>query len=117
MPVRLVRSAQSRSCGLQEEVVPFVLENLGCAGNESSLLDCPASDYLEYERDYSPIGSRGRFRDSYYNDACDPYSATYAKVACGMSASAGVPCSKPRSHCMPDIYPPLASSICQAIAD
>jgi len=89
---------QSRSVTkhhVQEELVPFVLENLGCAGDENSLLECPIAipDYDEsFVRDYdSPAaGFRGSNYDEYTSNLCDPYRGTRAKVACGMLDSAGV---------------------------
>ena len=70
---------------MQEVVAPFALENLGCTGNESRLLDCPVRDVG---------GSRStdyRYYDYATADSCDPASDSYAFVACGVSSAAGVP--------------------------
>lgn len=74
----------------QEEAIPFVLGDLGCAGDESSLLQCPASGGFDgIERDYYFIGSRGRYFYDSYEYSCDPSQRSYAKVACGMEDLAG----------------------------
>lgn len=85
---------------MQEEIAPFALQYIGCAGNESRLVDCPETppvdepvDYVPYsfqDRDYV-FGCGGQqdyargdyFLDSVNGDVCDPYSANYARVACG----------------------------------
>ena len=78
--------------------MPFALENLGCTGNESSLLDCPATPDVE-------IDYREPYNYDYYGPAydvnpgqCDPGAreSTYAFVACGGPATAG-PATSPLS--------------------
>ena len=79
------------SCA-QEVVAPFVLENLGCSGDEARLLDCPVFDsdtatpaVDDSIYDYS--------RDSINSGTCDPFAGgggTFARVACGTSSSAGL---------------------------
>lgn len=69
--------------GLQALSVPFVLENLGCTGRETRLVDCPVDegdglDYTPFPYDYSNPG------------LCGPYLNTFARIACGGSTSAGV---------------------------
>ena len=67
---------------LQEALVPFALENLGCRGDESRLVDCrvrdPSQDDSLPQADY-------RFKDYSESASCDPYSGTFAAVACGAS--------------------------------
>lgn len=70
---------------MQAELAPFALENLGCAGSESRLLDCPVHDPTQsIDREGDP-----RFFDYFaeYSNAgtCDPYRSNYARVACGRS--------------------------------
>ena len=78
-------------CLMQEVVAPFLLENLGCSGNEARLVDCPvvvnglrsyfSNDYYDVDSDYQNAG------------ICDPFAAdggTFARVACGTISSAGV---------------------------
>ena len=77
---------------VQEVVAPFVLENLGCSGDEARLLDCPVfdSDTATPALDYSGYDY---FRDYTNSDICDPTAAgggTFARVACGTSSSAGL---------------------------
>ena len=76
----------------QEVVAPFVLENLGCSGDEARLMDCPVFDSdiatptIAYEND-------DYLRDYSNSATCDPFLArggTYARVACGTSSSAGL---------------------------
>ena len=69
------------------------MENLGCRGNESRILDCPVevveiTDYNEY---YANTG------------ICSPFLNTYAFVACGTLSSAGkLNCqSSSQSLCIP----------------
>lgn len=84
-------------CHVQVEVAPFVLEQLGCFGNESRLVDCPAYDGTpdpgldvegSYDYYYRYIGvfdyDRGDYFFEFPNDGeCDPFRAAYARVACG----------------------------------
>eukprot|EP00892_Ulva_mutabilis_P004523 jgi/Ulvmu1/2442/UM135_0002.1 len=64
-------------------VAPFALENLGCAGNESRLVDCPVEAFDDTYSSYEYF----RFQD--YNDEnCDPFRGTFARIACGTSGSA-----------------------------
>ena len=74
-------------------MAPFVLENLGCSGDEARLVDCPVEADTE-PRDYS---SRYDYYYAYSNPrTCDPFDAgggTFARVACGSSSAAGPPAS------------------------
>lgn len=76
---------------LQEEVAPFVLGNLGCAGDEVSVLDCPAGGIDDFTRDYAFGVARGRKFFRVDETSCDPSVVSYAKVACGMEELAGAP--------------------------
>ena len=79
-------------CLIQEVVAPFVLENLGCSGDEARLVDCPVVPDTE-PRDYS----YDYFRDYSNPDVCDPFAAgggTFARIACGTSSAAGPPDSQ-----------------------
>eukprot|EP00892_Ulva_mutabilis_P007287 jgi/Ulvmu1/4930/UM204_0001.1 len=66
-------------------VAPFVLENLGCAGSESRLVDCPVFEEADTDgqNDYSY-----RFRDYTNSAECDPFAGTFSQVACGTSTTA-----------------------------
>eukprot|EP00892_Ulva_mutabilis_P007290 jgi/Ulvmu1/4933/UM204_0005.1 len=78
-----------------EILAPFALENLGCTGDESRLVDCPV--FVEVEStDYTPYDYR--FRDYTNSDICDPFSGTFAEVACGTSTMAGANCSDRALH-------------------
>lgn len=71
---------------LQEIIAPFALENLGCLGTETRLLDCPvANETIGDDDDYN-------YRYSEYTSPadCDPFSGTFAQVSCGTSEVAGV---------------------------
>ena len=75
-----VRGGMCSSVPVQDVVAPFALENLGCSGNETRLVDCPVA-VPPAEGDYS-------FYD-YGQAVCDPYRGTFARVACGSSQDAG----------------------------
>ena len=81
---------------LQDVVAPFVLENLGCSGDEARLVDCPVvAD--------TPV--RVSSPDS---DTCDPFAAgggTFARIACGTSSAAGPPESYLHASCNCDVFP------------
>lgn len=85
----------------QESVAPFALENLGCAGNEARLLDCPVADDV-YSEDI--LFYTSKFRDYFSRDAFDNSVGNIAKVACGtidISNSGVVPqffCTLSLSH-------------------
>ena len=83
---------------IQEIAAPFVLENLGCIGDEARLVDCPVADSGDYSalaQDYDYDRSvLGYFRDYGNAGTCDPFAAeggTFARIACGTSSSAGAP--------------------------
>lgn len=78
---------------MQEVLAPFVIENLGCAGDEATLLDCPVAAVAD--------GARGAERYLYDDqgpDGCAPFRASrtdslagsFAFVACSLG-TAGVP--------------------------
>eukprot|EP00892_Ulva_mutabilis_P007292 jgi/Ulvmu1/4935/UM204_0007.1 len=69
-----------------EVAAPFALENLGCTGDESRLVDCPVF-VAEENTDYAPYDYR--FREYTNSAACDPFAGTFAEVACGTSTLAG----------------------------
>ena len=76
----------------QEVVAPFVLENLGCSGDEARLLDCPV-----FDRDTATPALDDSvydyFLDNVNSETCDPTDfdgGTFARVACGTSSSAGL---------------------------
>ena len=75
------------NAGLQEDVrAPFVLENLGCSGNEERLVDCPEAmdEYVSaytLEIDFRSYAQMAR--------QCDVDVATYAYVACGTLTEQG----------------------------
>lgn len=74
----------------QEVLVPLAVENLGCSGSESRLLDCPVEmlTLTEVQSSTSSVNRR----------ACSPFSNTYAFVACGALSSQGmIPCTAPTS--------------------
>lgn len=83
---------------MQVDLVPFVLENLGCVGDEMHLMDCPTAEgVIEGNIDGDYVGLYN-FAEYQPNSAiCDPYRDTYARVACGSSdiASAPFPGSMP----------------------
>lgn len=61
---------------VQQFQAPFVLENIGCAGNEDRLTDCPV-EQGDYEDTYV---------QSYYETPqirCEPFRQSFAFVACG----------------------------------
>ena len=72
-------------------MAPFVLENLGCNGDEARLVDCPVvvDGLIRYFSGYF-----NDFTSEYQNAGiCDPFAAdggTFARVACGTITSAGV---------------------------
>ena len=73
-------------------MAPFVLESLGCSGDEARLLDCPVydSDIATPALDYSGYYN---FQDYINSDICDPImggGGTFARVACGTSSAAGL---------------------------
>lgn len=72
---------------LQDTAVPFALENLGCAGTETRLLDCPV---VGRNADDSQGGLNVRDYDYSNPSDCDPFSGTFAEIACGTSGAAGV---------------------------
>lgn len=81
---------QSSSVFIQEELAPFAMENPGCLGNETRLMDCPefdpTQDGLSADYDYRFFEL---FRDYSNTQPCDPYSGTFATVACGLGDAAG----------------------------
>lgn len=81
---------------LQEAVAPFALENLGCAGNETRLVDCPVDDGSGEDDYYDPT-----YRDYTNSAVCDPYRGSFAEVACGTDTGAGVSAS---THAMRHRY-------------
>ena len=87
-----------QSCGVysstpvQDVVAPFALENLGCSGNETRLLDCPIAVPLAEGVD------TGSFND-YTQAVCDPYRENFVRVACGSSQDAGAPISTASALC------------------
>eukprot|EP00892_Ulva_mutabilis_P008281 jgi/Ulvmu1/5825/UM025_0082.1 len=71
---------------LQDVVMPFVLENLDCAGSdpEARLLECPGvMEERDYNTGYNPDGYS--FADRIGLTQCSPAGAGYAFVACGMT--------------------------------
>lgn len=54
---------------------PFVLENLGCSGDEGRLVDCPPQAM--------PESTRGR------NAGCTPFEDHYVFVVCGATSGPG----------------------------
>ena len=76
---------------VQVELAPFVLENLGCAGNESRLVDCPVFVNEDNGQDY------GGYDYGTNSATCDPYKDTFARVACGSSDTASAPCYASRA--------------------
>ena len=78
--------------GTHEVVAPFVLENLGCSGDEARLLDCPVFDSDTVTPAYDSSGF-DYFEDYINPETCDPIAGgggTFARVACGTSSSAGL---------------------------
>lgn len=74
---------------LQEEVPRFALENLGCSGTEARLVDCPphtSNEVPEDDPDYDFFAAQEM--------RCNPYSNTFAVIACGDTGAAGVHCDK-----------------------
>ena len=70
---------------MQEELAPFALGNLRCAGDEPRLVDCPVFDpaqdvAADGQPDYDDYGTR--------TSICDPYQGTFARVACGTGETA-----------------------------
>ena len=58
---------------------PLSVENLGCRGDESRLLDCPVQ----------MVDITDTFEYTFNTGICSPFSNTYAFVACGTLSSAG----------------------------
>lgn len=88
--------------------MPFAVGNLGCSGEEDRLLDCPGADDV-------PIISRGIFPEDYgfYDPnpgTCDPFSGTYAFVACGTETARGVADDRMRCRPRPNSEPPGTST-------
>lgn len=86
---RITYDTRSRA---QDVVAPFVLENLGCRGDEARLVDCPVfdSDIATPPFDYSRYDY---FVEYSSPDVCDTTlgdGGTFARVACGTSNSAGL---------------------------
>lgn len=77
------------SCVVQETVAPFALENLGCTGNETRIMDCPVG--LEDEPVYNDPYVAYEFRDNTNLAICDPYRGTFADIVCGTSTASGTP--------------------------
>lgn len=78
---------------MQDIATHFALENLGCTGLESRLVECPVEAAAEDEADtrgFYSIDYDYRFRDSPNPSICDPFSGTFARVACGSSRAAGM---------------------------
>ena len=76
-------------------MAPFVLENLGCSGDEARLVDCPVfdSDSASSSTPTNDYGSYDYFRDYTNSGTCDPTMAgggTFARIACGTSSAAGM---------------------------
>ena len=76
---------------VQEVLAPFVLDHLNCSGVETSILDCPGA-----------MGGMPTFASPVYDGSvviynspagpspgCDPFLASYAFVACGMTDGPG----------------------------
>jgi len=79
---------------MQEVLAPFVLDNLNCSGVETSILECPGA-----------MGGMPTFGDPSFDGSviiynsnggappgCDPFLASYAFVACGMTDGPGRLC-------------------------
>jgi len=64
---------------VQAIVAPFALENLGCRGVEERLLDCPVAERSDYGSEFNIASDP----DYYTLDSCDPFTGSYAQVACG----------------------------------
>ena len=80
-PLDHTKSLLWYSTVLQGIVAPFVLENLGCIGNETQLVDCPVATGDD-------VGSS----DEDGGGTCDPFrgnGGTFVRVACGTSTAAG----------------------------
>lgn len=88
----------NKSLKLQEEIAPFALENLGCSGNESLLVDCPVFDPRQPDIDTYSAGSFFEYdRLDYQKDfispsACDPFRLSYARILCGTDESTSELC-------------------------
>lgn len=76
-------------------LVPFAVENLGCRGNESRLLDCPVETLS-----LSALEGAGSFNNT---RICSPFFNTYAFVACGTETSAGAAQWHRREHLNPTV--------------
>ena len=76
---------------MQEVVAPFALENLGCDGTEARLVDCPVVDIDEATAPTSYVFTSDYqyFQDYTNSAACDPFTDSYARIACGTSSAAG----------------------------
>ena len=76
---------------VQEVLAPFVLDNLNCSGVETAILDCPGA-MGGMPSFASPVFDGSVF---IYNTpagpspGCDPFLASYAFVACGMTDGPG----------------------------
>ena len=75
----LQRGGSNDSILVQDVLVPCALENLGCTGNETRLVDCPVATP-------PPDGEN-------FAGACNPYIRSYARVTCGSSRDVGAPMS------------------------
>lgn len=76
--------------------MPFALENLGCVGNETRLVDCPVFGSETDVQDDIPFP----YQTYEYSNplSCDPYCGQFARVACGKGNSARD--APPISHCI-----------------
>lgn len=80
---------------LQEVLAPFVVANLGCAGNETRLVDCPLQ----------MANMRSSLRGTVSTHGCDYTKDAFTVIACGngtLRASAGA--------CAPAGAPPVLAS-------
>lgn len=80
---------------VQDIVAPFALENLGCSGNESRLVDCPVVE----SDDVDPEGGRGFVAGTDNPAVCDPYIGTFTTIICGTKEAAGARHRHRRSVC------------------
>jgi len=71
-------------------VAPFVLENLGCSGNEERLVDCPVVADTPVRIFGSPYGPEYEY--DFRTERCNPLGlGNFVRIACGTTSSAGVP--------------------------
>ena len=76
---------------VQEVLAPFVLDNLNCSGTETTILDCPGA-MGGMPSFASPVFDGSVFvynAPSGQPPGCDPFLASYAFVACGMTDGPG----------------------------